>query len=59
MKIWDSVYICHCGITVKGPPHDFKGKTLLLLTVVLVREIRFLPTKPLLGGGIPPRNGIN
>ena len=38
-----------------------KGKTLLLLRVVLLRELRFLPTIPLLGGGIPPppRNGIN
>ena len=41
--------ITYCGKTVKGPPLDLKGKTLLLLTVVL---LRFLPTIPLLGGGI-------
>ena len=27
--------------------------TLLLLTVVLLRVLRFLPTLPLLGGGMP------
>ena len=29
----------------------------LLLTVVLLLVLRFLPTIPLPGGGIPPRNG--
>ena len=27
----------------------------IILTVVLLRELHFLPTIPLLGGGIPPR----
>ena len=31
------------------------GKTLLLLIVVLLRELPFLPTIPLLGRGIPPK----
>ena len=31
--------------------------TLLLLTVVLLRVLRFLPTIPLLGSGMPPMIG--
>ena len=38
----------------KGAPFDPRGPTLLLLTVVLLRVLRFLPTIPLLGGGMPP-----
>ena len=38
---------------IKGPALDPRGPTLLLLTVVLLRVLRFLPTLPLLGGGIP------
>ena len=38
----------------KGAPFDFRGPTLLLLTVVLLRVLRFLPTIPPLGGGMPP-----
>ena len=34
-----------------------RGPTLLLLTVVLLRLLRFLPTLPLLGRGMPPWNG--
>ena len=37
----------------KGAPPDFRGPTLLLLTVVLLRALRFLPTLPLPGGGMP------
>ena len=36
----------------KGAPPDFRGPTLLLLTVVLLRALRFLPTLPLPGRGI-------
>ena len=38
----------------KEPPPDPRGPTLLLLTVVLLWVFRFLPTIPLLGGGMPP-----
>ena len=37
-----------------GPLLTLRGNTLLLLTVVLLRTLRFLPTIPLLGGGMPP-----
>ena len=45
MSLWD---------TLKGPPPDFMGKPLLLLTVVLLRALWFWPTIPLPGRGIPP-----
>ena len=34
----------------RGALFDPRGPTLLLLTVVLLRVLRFLPTLPLLGG---------
>ena len=40
-------------------PNLYFKKTLLLLKAVLLLELRFLPPIPLLGGGIPLRNGIN
>ena len=41
--------------TSKGnSPPDFRGLPPLLLTVVLLRVLQFLPTIPLLDGGMPP-----
>ena len=37
----------------RGAQYDPRGPTLLLLTVVLLRVLRFLPTLPLLGRGMP------
>ena len=45
----------HLATLIKGTPPDLKGKnTFLLLTVVFLRVLRFLPTIPPLGGGMPP-----
>ena len=38
---------------VKGPHLDPRRPTILLLTVVLLQVLWFLPTIPLLGGGMP------
>ena len=40
--------------TVKGPLLTLRGKSPLLLTLVLLRALQFLPTIPLPGRGIPP-----
>ena len=40
----------------RGAPFDPRGPTLLLLTVVLLRVLRFLPTIPLLGGRYAPHD---
>ena len=37
----------------KGAPFDPRGPTLLLLTVVLLRVLRFFPTIPPPDGGMP------
>ena len=39
---------------MKGPPPDLKGKIPLIVTMVLLRVLRFLPTIPLLGGAMLP-----
>ena len=41
------------GSKCRGP-FDPRGPTLLILTVFLLRVLRFSPTIPLLGGGMPP-----
>ena len=45
------------GQIKRDPLLTLKGKLLLLLTVVLQRILRFLPTIPLPGRGIPPMIG--
>ena len=50
--------IMHCGTQWRGPFLTLRGNNLLLLTVVLLRGLRFLLIT-LLGGGIPPPLSID